>query len=84
MKHAQASEINIDVFDKDNKFFVISIQDNGVGFDLQVNKKQSKETGLGLTNMLNRAKLIGADIDINSEIGKGTTVSLILLIPDEE
>ncbi len=83
LKHAKASEIKIDVFDKDVTFFVIRIQDNGIGFDVNANIKQKKETGIGLTNMFNRAKLIGATINIDSERGKGTTVSLVLPIPEE-
>ena len=83
IKHAKASEIKIDVFDRDVTFFVIRIQDNGIGFDVNAKKKQTKETGIGLTNMFNRAKLIGATINIDSEIGKGTTVSLVLPIPEE-
>jgi signal transduction histidine kinase len=83
LKHAKASEINIEVFDRDAAFFEIRIQDNGVGFDVKANMKQSKETGIGLTNMFNRARLIGAKINIESEIGKGTTVSLVLPIPEE-
>ena len=83
LKHANATEINIDVFEKDVTLFAISIQDNGVGFDVEANKKQTKETGIGLTNMFNRAKLIGGEIIIESEIGKGTIVSLVLPIPTD-
>lgn len=83
LKHAEASTINVDVFDEGVTDFVIRIQDDGVGFDVKANLKQSKETGIGLTNMFNRARLIGAKINIESEIGKGTTVSLVLPIPNE-
>jgi len=83
LKHAKATEIKIDVFDKDVTFFVIRIQDNGVGFNVSDKLTQTKETGIGLTNIYNRAKLIGAIIKIDSEIGKGTTVSLVLPIPEE-
>ena len=82
-KHAKASEIKMDVFDEDVTYFVIRIQDNGIGFKVSDKLKQTKETGIGLTNIYNRAKLIGATIKIDSEIGKGTTVSLILPIPEE-
>ena len=84
LKHASASEIKIDVFDKDVTFFIIRIQDNGIGFDVNAKKIQTKETGIGLTNMFNRARLIGAEVNIESEIGKGTTVSLVLPIPEKE
>ena len=83
LKHAKASNIKIDVFDEKDAFFIIKIKDNGIGFIVTDKLKQTKETGIGLTNMFNRAKLIGATINIESEIGKGTTVSLVLPIPEE-
>ena len=84
LKHARASKVDIQVYDKDSTSFVIRIQDNGVGFDPKGSDFQSKPHGIGLTNMFNRAKLIKATVEIDSEIGKGTTVSLILPIPKEE
>ncbi len=84
LKHAKATELNIDVYEQDVTLFVIRIQDNGIGFDVNSNEGQSKTGGIGLTNMQNRADLINADIKIESEKGKGTTVSLVLPIPKEE
>ena len=84
LKHAKASRVDIKVYDKDFAFFVIKIADNGIGFDTKEGNLQNKSSGIGLTNMFNRAKLIKADVEIDSEIGKGTTVSLILPIPVEE
>ena len=84
LKHAKASKVDIQVYDKDFAFFVIKIADNGVGFDVKEGNLQTKATGIGLTNMFNRAKLIKAKVEIDSKIGKGTSVSLILPIPVEE
>ncbi len=55
----------------------MQVIDNGEGFDLKALKENSK-FGLGIKNMHNRAKLIGADFQINSTIGKGTTASISL------
>lgn len=84
LKHAKATVLNIDVYEEDVTFFVIKIQDNGVGFDLSAGEGKSTTSGIGLTNMQNRANLINATIKIDSEIGTGTTVSLVLPIPKEE
>ncbi|MFP5042044.1 sensor histidine kinase [Parasediminibacterium sp. JCM 36343] len=84
IKHACATEVNIDVFDKDETHFVIQVQDNGVGFVVKTVDASAKPSGIGLMNLYNRAKLIGATIDINSVLQKGTIVSLTLPIPEEE
>ena len=84
LKHAKATELNIEVFEDDITNFVIRIQDNGIGFDLSAKKKEASGGGIGLTSIQNRADLIHATIKIDSEIGKGTSVSLALPIPKEE
>jgi len=51
------------------------IRDNGKGFELD---KQAIGIGNGLKNMKNRAVEIGAKFLIESELGKGTTIQLLL------
>jgi signal transduction histidine kinase len=53
----------------------ICIADDGKGFDA----KQSFD-GNGLKNMKSRAKEIKADLDFNSEKGRGTVINLLLKI----
>jgi len=48
--------------------------DNGVGFD---SEDDSQNSGIGLQNIKNRAKLIGADFKLFSEISKGTTLQIV-------
>lgn len=81
-KHAIASKVWITIdFSQNNT--VLTIKDNGRGFqpperigDLAVSGK------LGLTGMQERARLIGAKLDINSIPGQGTIVTVALLSPD--
>jgi len=47
----------------------LSVEDNGAGFDPE-NTKQ----GLGLTSMRERAELSGGTFEIESTVGKGTTI----------
>ena len=77
IKHSQATHVNVSVIYSGNDTFVLSIQDNGVGFDVNQKKESgSGSSGLGLKSMRNRAKLIGADLSIQSEPTKGTNVSV--------
>jgi signal transduction histidine kinase len=51
------------------------IGDDGQGFEID---KVQKSSQFGLTGMKERAQLIGADLDISSNPGKGTTVTLTI------
>lgn len=64
--HCTKTEINIKYL---NQRLVMSIRDNGVGFDL--NKADS---GNGMGNMQKRAELLNGIIKIKSEPGQGTEV----------
>ncbi len=76
MKHAEANAIEIKV-NYAEKEIRISVSDNGKGFDLTpLNENELSGFGLGIRNMHNRAKLIGADFSMSSNIGNGTVVSL--------
>ncbi len=55
-----------------NGHFVLSITDDGEGFTPQ----PSDESGYGLRNMRDRARLLGGGLTIDSERGKGTCVTL--------
>ncbi len=81
LKHSKATTINVVItYDSDNTF-VMEVEDNGVGFATdEKGSPLSFAKGVGLTSMFNRAKLIGADINITSVINQGTRV-IIKLIP---
>lgn len=70
IKHAAASKIEITI-DIDDKNLSLLIKDNGKGFDTAVKSESS-----GLQNMRSRAKLINAELQLTSEIGKGTELQL--------
>jgi signal transduction histidine kinase len=60
-------------------FLEIIIQDNGEGFPLNETIENLTSRGkLGLIGMQQRARFIGSTFNIDSEIGKGTRVSLKL------
>lgn len=69
-KHSEATQVDI-VCHYDADMFRMSIRDNGSGFDVMI-----PSTGFGLNTMRERAETVGATLNITSEIGKGTTVSV--------
>jgi PAS domain S-box-containing protein len=73
-KHAQASKINITV-KADSNNVKMTITDNGKGFSApRLTGDLAREGKLGILGMEERARLIGGNIQIKSEPGKGTTV----------
>ena len=71
-KYAKAQNCII-TFQRDNNKIRILIQDDGVGFDVKV-----KRSGIGHNNMNSRIKSLGGTIQITSELGKGTTIEIII------
>ena len=72
LKHSKATEITIELRTK--PWFEMIISDNGKGFDYEEIKNNNNT--LGLSNMINRAKVIDYTIDIQSVRDKGTTITL--------
>ena len=77
-KHAKASQVEVRIMN--NRDFVASVRDNGVGIDRKL-AEERKARHVGLSIMEERAKKIGAELVIDSEPGKGTTVEVRL--PEE-
>jgi len=79
LKHAGAKAINVHI-DYETRGFTLIIKDDGKGVDLQpLTDGKNNNFGLGIRNMHSRAKLIGADFIMNSKIGEGTEVKIVLL-----
>ncbi|MCF8297700.1 MAG: tetratricopeptide repeat protein [Saprospiraceae bacterium] len=73
IKHAAANNINI-LMKEDSRILSIIFEDDGIGFDPALTLR--KEEGLGLNNVLNRAKSINAKCKIESHENKGTIVNI--------
>ena len=73
-KHAQASEVQVDVYRGPQ--WVFRVRDNGCGFDLS--SRAQDDTHVGLNIMRERAQRIGAQIEVNSLPGQGTEVRIKL------
>jgi signal transduction histidine kinase len=69
IKHANASEASITLTQHDDDLNII-VEDNGKGFNLSAIDKQ----GLGLSSIEKRVNFLHGDINIDSTVGKGTTI----------
>src|ERR1700678_1841992 len=79
LKHSRATHVNIAVnYSIDNKF-VLKVEDNGIGFDIDKKRTQAtSSSGICLKRMTNRVSLIGAQITVHSQPGKGTSIKVEL------
>lgn len=71
IKHSKASKLSVNLNFTDTKL-TITASDNGIGY----NTRQKSHTGLGINNMKKRGNLINAEINITSEIERGTTLTI--------
>ncbi|MBO9205152.1 MULTISPECIES: hybrid sensor histidine kinase/response regulator [Niastella] len=70
IKHAQAHNVNIELFEKNN-FIDLNIQDDGQGFDPKERRK-----GVGLSNILSRIELFDGKLEVISSKGHGCTLKV--------
>lgn len=71
IKHSKATKLEVMLLYTESEL-VINAKDNGVGF-----KDEIDYSGIGIKNMTNRAKVIGADLKISSVPNKGTMLQLV-------
>jgi nitrate/nitrite-specific signal transduction histidine kinase len=74
VKHAQASKVKVKIWSENNQI-MIQVEDNGIGFDTNENFE-----GNGLQNFEQRADECDMKIKIDSEIGRGTSILLSVII----
>ena len=76
LKTGRAPNVNIDVVDGPDSV-VAAVEDDGVGFDVAATLTAYADRGsLGLLQMRESARLIGAQLSIDSSPGQGTRVRL--------
>lgn len=75
VKHSEATRAGV-LLEGNSNWINLIIEDNGKGFDPKLIKRNHwpDHTGLGLVGIHERAGLIGADVDIESSKGGGTTI----------
>ncbi len=74
-KHARADRISVETY-AEATGWIVHVSDNGIGFDPRLAGEQQDHWGI--SGMRERARLIGADLQIASQVGEGTKVRLHL------
>ncbi len=75
-RHARAETIWLRLYQQEQQLH-IEIRDDGHGFDLQTVQK-----GMGLNNLQERAQTMYGTLNIQSAVGKGTTIHAIVPLLD--
>lgn len=76
-KHSMAKQLVFSIYN-DNDSVYMDIVDNGVGFDMESNTM--RQDSYGMLGMQERVVLLGGELNVNSELGKGTKVSVSIPI----
>jgi signal transduction histidine kinase len=83
LKHSKATNVTVSLIYSADDIFIMEIDDNGKGFNVEEKRQNASASGVGLKSIFNRAQLIGADMNIKSEPGKGTQIIVELPYQDE-
>jgi PAS domain S-box-containing protein len=82
-KHAEAKTIKVKV-SKEEEEVVFIIEDDGKGFNMELESlKNNSEKGLGLATIDERARMLKGSLNLWSEKGKGTRISLKIPLKKE-
>ena len=82
-RHSEATKASVRLEYEEGKI-TMTIADNGKGFELPQRTGDLARIGkLGLTGMEERARLLGGTLQVQSKLGKGTTVTASLPISSE-
>ncbi|MDQ1098730.1 sensor histidine kinase [Chryseobacterium camelliae] len=74
LKHSRCENISIRLMTSDANLWALTLRDDGTGFDTS----HTLSNGIGLTNMKNRAEIIGADFNLESTPNEGTILTMTL------
>ena len=75
LKHARAQQVLVQLMRHDAELHLV-VEDDGQGFDTA-----AAGTGVGLRSVQARARYLGGTLEVQSQPGQGTSVSLELRVP---
>ncbi len=82
-KHSEADLVEIRLWTEDD-LLVAQVADDGTGFNTQeVLGNYETRGSLGMVNMRERAALIDGTLDVKSEPGRGTTITLLVPLRED-
>ena len=82
IKYAKANEIKVRT-EMIKAMYVVTVSDNGFGFELsQIFSGEKEKLTFGLMSIYERASHLGGEVKVESEVGKGTTVTVKVPVRD--
>ena len=82
IRHAESTEVIVNVI-YDKNTICIKVQDNGKGFTCPDNLGELTANGkLGIMGMVEKASFLGGKFNLDTQPGKGTTVSFEFKLKD--
>ncbi len=82
IKHAHASKVIVQLAQVEEKILAITVEDDGVGFNIAHTTRDSKHAGgMGLKSIRTRVEVLNGAMDISSDPGMGTAVHLEFEMP---
>jgi signal transduction histidine kinase len=82
-KHAKAEMITISIQPQDD-IIIVKISDNGAGFDTNaVLSNYDSRGSLGMVNLRERTELLSGTLSIESAVGKGTTITVLIPVKQQ-
>lgn len=77
VKHAEATKASVAIA-LEAKDIKIKVEDNGQGMSTSGNHK----SGIGLSSIKSKIKLLNGEVDISSSAGSGTQVTIVIPLPN--
>jgi signal transduction histidine kinase len=77
VKHSQAEKAVLKI-ERDDHNLTIKISDNGRGFDSSEGENDLSKRSFGLVGIAERTRLLGGKLNIESQLGQGTHVLIII------
>ncbi len=82
-KHSQANKVKLRASLEGHRMS-LEVEDDGVGFDTRNTTQSSTLSHFGLATMRERCETIGAELTIQSELGRGTLIRVVFLPPQSD
>jgi len=82
VRHSAAKTATI-TLEKDKSCYLLKVQDDGLGFEVERSSTQAiRMQQWGLLGIRERAELVGGDLRVESQHGKGTIIEVKVPVPD--
>lgn len=83
VKHAKADNIFVQL-KNNNDVLEITVEDDGIGFNYNPNLLKLKSNSYGLFSIQERISDLGGTMEVDSAIGKGTTITLLIPLKNQQ